>query len=48
MDGQVVETKYYSGDDAVVSYDYQAAPGTTATVSARINGVATDSQVITF
>lgn len=48
MDGQIVDTKYYSGSDAAVSYDYTGKPGTTATVSARINGVATDSQVITF
>ena len=48
MDDHVVDTKYYSGSDATVTYDYIGKPGTTAIVSARINGVATDSQEISF
>ena len=47
-DDVVVETKIFSGDDAVVSYDFEGKPGTAVTVYARINGVATDSQVISF
>ena len=48
MDGQVVDTRFISGDDASVSYDYEGKAGITATVYARINGVATDSQEISF
>ena len=48
MDGNVVATQYYSGSDAMVGYDFSGKPGTGATVYARINGVATDSQVISF
>ena len=48
MDDTVVDTLYFSGDDAVVSYDFEGKPGTAVTVYARINGVATDSQVISF
>ena len=48
MDDQVVDTKIFSGSDAVVSYDYEGKPGTASTVFARINGIATDSQVISF
>lgn len=48
MDDQVVDTKIFSGSDAVVSYDYEGKSGTASTVFARINGIATDSQVISF
>ena len=48
LDDVVVDTKIFSGDDAVVSYDFEGKPGTAATVYARINGIATDSQVISF
>ena len=48
MDDQVVETKIFSGSDATVGYDYEGKPGTASTVYARINGVATESQVISF
>ena len=48
MDDTVVDTLFFSGDDAVVSYDFEGKPGTAVTVYARINGVATDSQVISF
>ena len=48
MDEQVVETKIFSGSDATVGYDYEGKPGTASTVYARINGVATESQVISF
>ena len=48
MDDQVVDTKIFSGSDAVVSYDYEGKSGTVSTVFARINGIATDSQVISF
>lgn len=48
MDDQVVDTKIFSGSDAVVSYDYEGKSGTASMVFARINGIATDSQVISF
>ena len=48
MDDQVVDTKIFSGSDAIVGYDYEGKPGTASTVYARINGVATESQVISF
>lgn len=48
MDEQIVETKIFSGADAAVSFDYEGKPGTASTVYARINGVSTDSQVISF
>ena len=48
MDDTVVDTLFFSGDDGVVSYDFEGKPGTAVTVYARINGVATDSQVISF
>ena len=48
LDDVVVDTKIFSGDDAVVSYDFEGKPGTAVTVYARINGIATDSQVISF
>ena len=48
MDDKVMDTRIVSGDDATVGYDYEGKPGTTATVYARINGVSTDAQEITF
>ena len=48
MDDQVVDTRFISGDDATVSFDYTGKPGTSATVYARINGVSTASQEIDF
>ncbi len=48
MDDQVVDTKIFSGSDAVVAYDFEGKSGTASTVFARINGIATDSQVISF
>ena len=48
MDNQVVDTKIFSGSDAVVAYDFEGKSGTASTVFARINGIATDSQVISF
>ena len=48
MDDQVVNTKIFSGSDAVVAYDFEGKSGTASTVFARINGIATDSQVISF
>ncbi len=48
MDDKVMDTRIVSGDDATVGYDYEGKPGTTVTVYARINGVSTDAQEITF
>ncbi len=48
MDDQVVDTKIFSGSDAAVAYDFEGKSGTASTVFARINGIATDSQVISF
>ena len=48
MDDIVVDTAIYSGSDATVSYDFEGKPGTASTVYARINGIATASQVISF
>ena len=48
MDDNVVDTGIYSGSDATVSYDFKGKPGTASTVYARINGIATASQVINF
>ena len=48
MDDNVVDTGIYSGSDATVSYDFKGKPGTASTVYARINGIATASQVISF
>ena len=48
MDDKVVDTKIVSGSDASVDYDFEGESGTASTVYARINGEATDSQVISF
>ena len=48
MDDQVVDTRIISGDDATVSFDYTGKPGTSASVYARVNGVSTASQEISF
>ena len=48
MDDKVVDTKIVSGSDASVDYDFEGETGTASTVYARINGEATDSQVISF
>ena len=48
MDDNVVDTAIFSGSDATVSYDFEGKPGTASTVYARINGIATASQVISF
>ena len=48
MDDQVVDTRIISGSDATVDYDYEGKAGTASTVFARINGMATASQVISF
>ena len=48
MNDQVVDTRIISGDDATVSFDYTGKPGTSASVYARVNGVSTASQEISF
>lgn len=48
MDDKVVGTRIIAGDDITVSFDYENKAGTACTVFARVNGVATDSQVISF
>lgn len=48
MDDEVVGTRIIAGDDITVSFDYENKAGTACTVFARVNGVATDSQVISF
>ena len=48
MDDKVVDTKIVSGSDASVDYDFEGESGTASTVYARINGEATDSQVISW
>ena len=48
MDDKVVDTKIVSGSDASVDYDFEGESGIASTVYARINGEATDSQVISF
>ncbi len=48
MDDKVMDAIIVSGSDATVDYDFVGEVGTASTVYARINGEATDSQVISF
>ena len=47
-DDQVVDVRFYSGDDVSVSYNFEGVVGSAATVYVKFNGIASASQVISF
>ena len=48
MDDQVIDVRFYSGDDVSVSYNFEGVVGSAATVYVKFNGIASASQVISF
>lgn len=48
QDEEVVDVRFYSGEDASVSYNYEGVVGSASTVYVKFNGIASSSQVISF